>query len=536
MNLRAAIYARVSTLRQVEEGNSLQAQIDKAKTYIEMKDYELFDVYTDEGISGKSVKDRDELHRMLKECNENKIDIVIVWKFSRLGRNQIETLSIIKALDDLGIGFVSISENIDTTNGTGKLILGILASVAEYERENIVDNLKLGMNQRARNGLKNGGRLLGYKSIGTGKDSRLGIIEEEAYVIRLVYKMYSQGKGYKAITNHLNHAGYKTVKGKLFSVNGIRDILNNVTYVGRIRFNVFVDYSKKRRKGKSETFIDVDGIHSPIVDLETWNKVRLIQKSKTKENTQNQGKYPLTGIMKCPECGAGMVGASTVNKLKSGEKKRIRYYSCGRFHNKGSIACRANSVRADDAELFVIDELTKFLNGLDTIEAIVKEINTKRLEDKEPIEKMIEYNETELRRLNVRQKKIFEAFENGLLDDDVFKSRMSQLSADEKDLRHKIRELKIKQDTMEFIEVPVEEVKRFITDYKVLFKNANPVDRKALIQLLIESIEIESKKIKIINLAFDNTIQAIINGESSNKDDSLSICKDYHFEHSITRF
>lgn len=100
------------------------------------------------------------------------IDIVGAWKLSRLGRNQLEVHSIIKELQNQKFDFTSVDDGIDTTNGTGKLLLGILASVNEFERTTIVANLRLGMNQRAKSGLK----MLGYKSVETGKESRLYVV------------------------------------------------------------------------------------------------------------------------------------------------------------------------------------------------------------------------------------------------------------------------------------------------------------------------------------------------------------------------
>src|SRR5690606_38559430 len=151
----------------------------------------------------------------------------------------------------------------------GKKFFTILSSVAEMERSTIIDRAKMGMIQRAKEGYYNGGRVLGYDSI----NKELVINEEEAHVIRLIFDYAEQNLGYKAIVSRINAMGYKTKRGKSFSINTIKQILDNPLYIGKIRFNMYENWSEKHRKGKNNDYILTDGKHEAIIEEEQWDRV-----------------------------------------------------------------------------------------------------------------------------------------------------------------------------------------------------------------------------------------------------------------------
>lgn len=148
-------------------------------------------------------------------------------------------------------------------------MMNLLASIGEFERETIVDNVKMGMKQRARTGKWNGGIVLGYKSVIINENNtRLEVVPEEATTVRRIFELYSAGKGLKAITNQLSHEGYKTKKGNMFGTSGVKDILMNPVYIGKISYNVRENWSEKRRKGYNKNLIIVDGEHEAIIPIE----------------------------------------------------------------------------------------------------------------------------------------------------------------------------------------------------------------------------------------------------------------------------
>lgn len=476
---RVAIYARVSTTEQAEEGYSIDAQVDNIKQFCNKENKIVVEVYADKGISGKSMENRLELQRLLADSKKGVFDELVVWKTSRLARNILDLLQIVKELEQNSISFKSMTEPYDNSTPSGKMMMSMLAIMAEFERTTIIENLKMGMSARARQGLKNGGKQLGYRSEGSGKDSRLVVVPEEAEVVKKIYELYISGNGYKAIASRLNKEGYKTVKGNFYSITGVRDILMNPTYAGKITFNKLVDYSTKRRKGKNENFILVDGQHESIISTETWNKVQEIMSLKDdKYPNSYSGKYPLTGIMVCPVCGHGMVAAMTTKKLKDGTTKRFRFYSCGQFRNKGSIACKANSVRAEEAEEYVFNRIKEVLLDDNILKDIVAKLNSSREQNLQPLQNELNQLEKSLKSMLQKKERIFNLYEDGSIDRKVLNERLTGIEAEINKITSRQSEIRFEIDRDSSEAIPYEVVKNTMMDFERLISTAEKTNGK----------------------------------------------------------
>ncbi len=518
--VRVALYARVSTAEQAEEGYSIQAQEEMAVKYCEMQGKELVKKYVDKGISGKSTKDRLALGELIGDCKKRLFDEVVVWKTSRLARNVLDLAQIVNTLEQNNITFRSLSEPYDTSTPQGKLMMNMLGSFAEFERTTIIENLKMGMNARARQGYKNGGRLLGYKSEGTGKESRLVIVEKEEETVRMIFRLYSEGRGYKAIANELNKLGYRSVRGNYFSINAIKEILNNPTYVGMIRFNRYVDYSSKRRKGANENHILVEGKHKAIIDKETWEKVRLLQKKKSgRYSTRAKGKFPLTGMLRCPVCGAGMVAAMTVNTLKDGTKRRIRYYSCGNFRNMGSAVCSANSVRAENAEAYVFNRIKEILINEKVLKDIVDNMNRASREKVEPLKQKREAISRKINETRDKKNRVFELYEDGIIDKENLSNRIGLLDSQIEDQIQELEKIDEELSDNNIDEIPYDLVKKVMDDFNVLMESAEPQQKKLFLKLVVDKITVEDGEVKKIHIHFNQTIRNLINMYSNNTEE-----------------
>ena len=177
MKQRCYIYTRVSTSMQVE-GFSLDAQRTRLLKFAEFRDLEVVDEYSDKGRSGKNIQGRPEFQRMLKdiESGKDKVSFVLVFKLSRFGRNAADVLTSLQKLQDNGVNLICAEDGLDSSHGTGKLIIQILSAVAELERENIRVQTMEGRLQKAREGKWNGGFApYGYKLV----DGKLEIAEDE---------------------------------------------------------------------------------------------------------------------------------------------------------------------------------------------------------------------------------------------------------------------------------------------------------------------------------------------------------------------
>lgn len=433
---KVAIYARVSTIEQAEEGYSIDEQERLLVEYCNKNDYIVIKTYSDRGISGKDIKHRDALKQLLRDAEEKKFDMVISWKINRISRKLSDVLKIVETLEKNNIAFKSYSEPFETNTPAGKMQFQMMALIGEFERGTIAQNVKMGMCAKARSGEWCGGRVLGYDLIEIEKEegnkrkkTKLVINEKEAKIINIIFSDYSNGKGYKAITSKLNKLGYKTKLGNNFSVGSIRDILTNPVYIGKIRYNVRQNWSEKRRRNINANPIIVDGIHEAIISQNLWDRVQAtLESKKGKPARIYDGEYPLTGILKCPKCGAGMVIMRTTNTLADGTKRRIAYYACGNWKNKGTAVCNSNSIRVDKANDYVFGKLSELLSNEKMIKAIVENVNKSRVKKVTPAKKELQRINKELERIDKKKNKIFEAYEDDILTKEEFKGRRDELN------------------------------------------------------------------------------------------------------------
>ncbi len=527
-----AIYTRVSTLEQAEEGYSIDEQERLLMDYCRRNNYEVYKCYSDRGISGKDIKHRPALKELLKDAEDKNFDMVISWKINRISRKLADVLKIIDTFEKNNITFKSYSEPFETDTPAGKMQFQMMALIGEFERGTIAQNVKMGMCARARQGLWCGNRVLGYDLVPMEdsekkkrKETKLQINPEEARIIKLIFSMYAnEGKGYKAITTKLNYLGYKTKKGNDFSVGSIKDILTNPVYIGKIRYNLRQEWSENRRRNINPEPIIVDGIHEAIIDMNTWDRVQAImEEKKGKPSRIYDGEYPLTGILKCPVCGAGMVIMRNGKKRKDGTK--ATYYACGAWKNKGTAVCNSNAINVDKANEYVFGKLSELLSNEKMIKAIVTNINKQRKTRVAPAKKETQRIDKELEKLDKKKGKIFEAYEDELISKEEFFSRKEELNEKIQRLLEEKEPytVALSEDTEQ--QVPYELIKSVLENFSMLLANSGSrEEKKLLIHMIISEItinrlrEIDSIKLKIN----DNLIEYISKQEGVPKEGTPS--------------
>ncbi|MDU2896960.1 MAG: recombinase family protein [Clostridium sp.] len=526
---KVAIYCRVSTTEQAEEGYSINEQ-KKLLTYeCEKNGNTVYKIYSDEGISGKNITARPALKELLNDANEGKFDSVMVWKINRIGRNLKDVLDMVDLFDRNNITFKSATEPFDTTTPGGRMHFQMVALIGEFERGTIAQNVKMGMMARAREGRWNGNILLGYdlklKEYTTNKkrkDTELVVNEKEAEIVRTIFTMYSQGNGYKAIANYLNKFGYKTKKGNPFSLTAIKDILNNPVYIGKIRYNLRPNWSEKRRKGTNSNPLIVDGKHEAIIEQELWDKVQsMLQTSKGKPSRIYDGEFPLTGILKCPQCGAGMVIMRTSRTRKDGTKRRLEYYCCGNWKNKGTAVCHSNAIRVDKANDYVFGKLSELLSNDKLVKDIVKNINTDRKNKVDPSKDELQKLTRELDKISAKKDKLFEAFEEDIITKEEFKERVAELQSRERLLQEDANTLKMNVLDDNVQQVSYEFVKETLSKVGEMLGNCKSMEqKKKLLHMLISKITInELREVDSIQINInDNLIAYLNNGGEPNPD------------------
>ena len=511
---KVAIYCRVSTQEQAEEGFSIGEQERLIREYCSQKDYVVYDVFSDAGISGKDIKHRPQMKRLLEEAKQKKFDIVMSWKINRLSRKLKDALQIVELLEKCNIAYRSYSEPFESGTPAGKMQFQMMALVGEFERNTLAQNVKMGMCAKARAGEWCGGRApLGYdwaKMVNENgeqeKKSKLVINKKEAKLVERIFTEFSLGKGYKAIVNQLNKEGYKTKLGNEFSVAQIKPILMNPVYIGKVRYNVRRDWNEKRRGNINPNPIIADGIHDAIIEQELWDKVQRILKNKSgKPSRVYDGEYPLTGILRCPKCGSGMVISRVVCKRKDGSKNVLTYYCCGNWKNKGTAVCHSNMILVEKVHSYVFPKIEELMDNEIFLKEILERMNGKVEHKKVVYQNEVKEIQENLKKLQERRNKIFESYEDGILNKEEFLERKNHLSEQIEQLKKQRGEKEQYLEEERKREVPVEVIKDILKNFGKLLENANlnRSIRKQLLHLLIKEItineekEIDSIKIKL---------------------------------------
>ena len=303
---RVAAYARVSTEQDAQQ-NSYEAQINYYSDYIQRKpEWEFVGIYADEGITGTSYKKRDGFNRMIEDAKAGKIDLILTKSISRFSRNTVDSLSVTRDLKAHNVEVYFEKENISSMDAQAELIFTILSSTAQEESRSISENVRWGK-QRS---MEAGKVYLPYSSFlgfRKGANGLPEIVEEEAVIIRRIYKRFLEGVSLNGIAGELMRDGIKTPKGKeTWTKDGVRRILTNEKYKGdaRLQKTYTVDFlTKEVRKNNGEVKQwYVHDSHDAIVSPETFE---LVQKELTRR-TGRHGRFfdsPFTGKIICGDCG-----------------------------------------------------------------------------------------------------------------------------------------------------------------------------------------------------------------------------------------
>lgn len=328
----AAIYIRVSTDSQAEEGYSIEAQKEQLSAYCVSKGIKRYEFYIDGGWSGSNIE-RPEMQRLIEDVNADKISHVIVYKLDRLSRSQKDTLYLIEdVFNPHGVDFVSLNESMDTSTPMGRLMLGILSAFAQLERENIRLRTRMGMKERVKSGLWMGG---GRVPFGYDYDKEKGVLvpNKDARKVREIYKLYIEGKAPQEIANLLGLKYDRLVY----------QILMRKSNYGIIEYN-----------GE-----EYQGQHEPIISKEIYDIAMrcMLERKFVRANTSE---HLLTGLLHCGKCGAKMRYQKWGNK---GCKLVCYSQQKSKLYLVKDPDCNQERIWADEVEEKVIRAIFAFANN-----------------------------------------------------------------------------------------------------------------------------------------------------------------------------
>ena len=336
--IKVASYCRVSTDKD-DQANSFESQQRYFRAYIDRQpEWELYQIYADEGITGTSTKKRAAFNQMIADARMGKFERILTKEVSRFSRNILDTIAYTRELKALGVGVLFLNDGISTLEPDAELRLSIMGSIAQEESRKTSSRVKWGQTRRMEQGVVFGRSLLGYDV----KDGRLTVNPEGAELVRLIFHKYGvEQKGTTVIARELREAGYRTHRGSVrWSGSCIVKLLKNEKYVGDLiqKKTITPDYlthAKKANHGEEELVIIRDH-HQPIIGRELWGVVQEELKKRNRNGALGAGhsnRYIFSGKIKCGECGASFV--SRQRKRKDGSLSRR--WSCYSAVNEGGV-------------------------------------------------------------------------------------------------------------------------------------------------------------------------------------------------------
>ena len=522
--LRCYIYTRVSTELQID-GYSLEAQKERLKREAKHRGMQIVGEYSDEGKSGKNINGRPEFKQMLADIKSSKddVDYVLVFKLSRFGRNAADTLNSLQYMEDYGVNLLCVEDNIDSAGAAGKLIISVLASVAEIERSNIQEQTMAGRKQKARDGKWNGGFApYGYKLVAKdGEKSKvLEIDDTEAELIRLIYKKFLEGMGIGNVAKWLNENGYtKKIRQNgsvsLISAAFVKGVLDNPVYAGKIAYG---RRKTEKIEGTRNEFHVVkqdrdsyklyQGQHEAIIDEDTWYRAqakRMKNAFKREKTHSLEHEHILSGLVKCPKCGASMYGVVNRKKKKGSDEfyTDMWYYLCkNRKMVSGHLCDYKKHIRQEELNTEVL-QLIQFVFGG---ENDLKKHMLQRLESEDVMSELLEEKERlakEKDKLESKKSKLLRRIAELDIDDKLYDDLMKTYreSVNEVNEQINIMENQLYQNNLaienaEGENLSTEVYKRIIDEMLDNIDDMNDADKKTLMNLLIEKIEIYPEKQK----------------------------------------
>ena len=510
------IYTRVSTALQID-GFSLEAQKTRMRAFADYNNYQIVREYEDAGRSGRSIEGREQFRQMISDIQSDRdgISFVLVYKLSRFGRNAADVLNTLQIMQDFGVNLICVEDGIDSSKDAGKLIISVLSAVAEIEKENIRTQTMEGRMQKAREGRWNGGQApYGYR---LEKGGLLYIEEEEAKAIRVMFDQYvNTDLGANGIAKYLeNHGIHKIPRqnstNELFAAGVIRRMLANPVYVGKIAYGRRRTQKVKGTRDEykqvhQDDYLLVEGLHEPIISEEIWEaaqaKMRVQAKKYEHVNKQKDERtHLLTGIVKCPVCGAGMYANKCIKYKKDGTKyKDFFYYGCKhRAMNRGHKCDYRKQINEELLDAAVAEVITKLVSKPKFASMMKEKINMEV--DTTVIDQEISNYRKQLRHSYALKDKLIEEIDGLDLEDKHYNRRKSDLddrlykAYDHIEEYEKLlQSVRAKRTAIEAEKITGQNIYQILICFDKLYKAMDEVDRRRLMESLIEEIQVYPEK------------------------------------------
>ena len=490
--LRVAAYCRVSTDSE-DQIESYKAQVAYYTDAIAKNPrWKFVDIYADEGITGMMAKKRTNFMRMMRDCEKGKIDLIITKSVARFARNVVDSLNYVRRLKAKGIGVYFEEQALDSLKTENEMALGIYSVLAQAESENISANVKWGIRQRMQSGtFKFRYNLLGYRKGGDGEPE---IVEEEAQYIRVIFNMYLDGKSLDQIKAYLENERVFTKTGNAVWNKGIiQGILSNERYCGDLLMQkTFTEncLTKKVKKNRGEMpkYLVKDN-HPAIITHATFKMAQMEMarrgsvRKKTDSGITEQGKYSgkfaLTDILVCGEC-----GSPYRRKTYSRNGKNKRVWRCLSRLEHGTEFC-SDSITVDDETLkkTIVKGICKAVaDKKEVLDLILSNLAYAVTGEDDTLEMYA--IEKQLKTLSGIMDETVELAASSTGDGKRFQEEMKSLSSQMVVLREQLEIIKGRIDSNEKVNAEIENIKQYLSADNLEFSEYSDVTIRRLVEYI----------------------------------------------------
>ena len=475
--IRVAIYVRVSTKEQAMEGYSIGEQTERLTKFCEAHGWTIVKIYTDAGHSGADTN-RPDLQQMIEDIKSGIIDKVLVYKLDRLSRSQKDTLDLIENVFlENNTDFESMTEKLDTSTPHGRAMIGILAAFAQLEREMITERMSMGMDARVKEGKWRGGGQVPFGYRYDKQSDKLVIDEFEAMIVKNLFKEYTSGKSMYSIAADMQEKGH-TLQNKKVDKRNLRYILHNKTYCGYLRY-----------QGGW-----IKGLHDAIIDEDTYDKAQVLL-DETRRRFEEAGyktgidamSTNFGGLIYCARCGA------RYSKNRTGAKPYAVYYNYGCYsrHKKVKVMikdpnCKNKYYRIEEFDQMMFKEIKKLVLDPEYLKS------AKQKNDQKEEVKQIHAIESQIKSINSQISRFMDLYGLGTYTIAELDEKTKPLQDQRSKLTVELKKLKGESNRL-----TEDQVIQLVKDFDDVLEHGDLHERRAIIEQLIERIDIDGDDITI---------------------------------------
>jgi len=476
--MKCAIYARVSTEEQAKK-YSIPAQLDLLRSFAQINNYEIFKEYVDEGISG-TISDRPQLQELFKDAERGYFKIVLVYRIDRFFRNTLKLLSAVDKLEKIGVAFKSITENFDTTNPTGKFMISLLGSVAQLERDTLIERSKMGILKSIKEGhYMASTSLYGYDYNRQAK--KLEINSYESEIVKLIFKLYQKSFSSELkVAAKLNQLNYHTRKGAQWTITQIHRILNHPGYYGKWSY------------GNDSERITID--IPPLIDKILFdNTQKLLRERKLCPSIRYEHNYLLSKLLYCGICGRKM-GIKRGKRIVKANNKEYgpydyQYYYCFGYRLKKK--CSMKCIKKDEIDSLVWEEIKKYIKNPALIKQAIEE-NCRQDKDKSvSLKRDLTKIASKIERLELEDEKILRLYRKDIISEEKLRSQIQNIKTEKQILNQQRQEIEIQIESQKYLEIRLNALEKLINKIQNNIDNLTFKGKRKIIELLINKVFVQ---------------------------------------------